>query len=105
MLEWIAIQTGRNIALTRLALDLTAKDCKTFTFVGHVCAAVRFALENIAKTFTAIQTERSIAVTRPALELTAKDNTTFASIYAGHISAVVRFTLEVCRSFAAIQVF
>ena len=91
--------------MTRLALDLTVKDCKTFTFEGHVCAAVRFVLENIAKTFTAIQTERSIAVTRPALELTAKDNATFVSIYAEHISAVVRLTLKVCRSIAAIQVF
>ena len=104
MLEWIAIQTGRNIALTRLALDLTVKDYKTFTFVGHVCAAVRSAFENIAKTFTGIQTERSTDVTRPDLKLTAKDNATLVSIYAGHIIAKT-FTLKVCRSIAAIQVF
>ena len=88
-LEWIAI-------LTRRALDLTFKDYKIFTFVGHDCAAVRFTFENIARTFTGIRTERSTDV------LIAKDNATLVFVYKGHISAKT-FTLEVCRSIAAIQ--
>ena len=64
--------------------------------MGHDCAAVRFTFENIARTFTGIRTERSTDV------LIAKDNATLVFVYKGHISAKT-FTLEVCRSIAAIQ--
>ena len=64
--------------MTRPTLDLTAKDCTDITLVGHDYAAVRYAFENTAKTFTS----RSILVTRPALDLTAKDCTAITLV--GH---------------------